>query len=48
MSDKNSQNNVTPIEFPSRNQKIVTDPIVDVVNKELNPPHINNAQVEEK
>ncbi|MGN0488659.1 MAG: hypothetical protein ACI4HO_05315 [Ruminococcus sp.] len=38
MSDKDNKNNNVPLEFPSRNQKIITDPIVDVVKNETFPP----------
>ncbi len=38
MSNKDKKNNNVPQEFPSRNQKIITDPIVDVVEKQTFPP----------
>ena len=38
MSDKKDNSQNIPLECPSRNQKIITDPIVDVVEKETYPP----------
>lgn len=38
MEEKEKQNNRAPQEFPSRNQKIITEPIVDVVENVTFPP----------
>lgn len=38
MSDKKDNSQNIPLECPSRNQKIITDPIVDVVEKVTFPP----------
>lgn len=38
MSDQKDNSKSFPLECPSRNQKIITDPIVDVVEKETYPP----------
>ena len=39
-----SDDNKTPMEFPATQQEKRVDPIVDVVEKELNPPHNTSVQ----
>lgn len=44
MSENNDNKNNIPLECPSRTQKIVTDPIVDVVENLTFPPQIQEIE----
>lgn len=44
MSENNNNEKTVPLEFPSRQQKIMTEPIVDVVENEAFPKKTARVQ----